>query len=546
MLKKILFLICFFILMPVFSFASIYLEKYDFNLEIPDTWQIIQTKDKNAFLSLINNDNFSQTSFFCYEFSTSPDIKKVQRLRLNKQFKGWSVLNERKATTFELENTNSESGEVILLSRLEPKAKEKLVVFEYYLLKGNRIFVISIVTKQNLLNELKSSLKVLLTSYWFGEIIRKEPAHDLTSIAWQMVGQSANNNYSINILPLKKENFNVLWHFSFTGKISLDQRYLVNDDKNIFIANDKTIYALDIDSGKSAWQNEAQEKIKNSPLINKQCLYFISSGSTSYLNVIHSETGALISKLKLDSNDFSHTVLYDNLLYFIVGKKLIALETDSNSIVWESDANFNYKFYPVINNDCIIVVKNYNTLCAIDRFSGNLLWEKKIDGNMIFNPVLANGQVIIFYKNLINKVFDLKSFEVNSGKEIWSLPQIFVLSRILRPAILDNQLFFIGEDSFKKETHIFLVDITKGEKIKEFNLLNPSEYLLENYLLTNQGVFLVNQEKSSLIKIDFKKGLIKKVFSFSQKKPQIVNFIMYLNRVFFYFREHNSSLLVIE
>ena len=162
-----------------------------------------------------------------------------------------------------------------------------------------------------------------------------------------------------------------LWAFQTSGNAA--SRPVIVDDLVIFGCEDRTIYALNADTGHLVWKNTTGGPIVSSPTLAND------------LVVIGSD---------------------DGLVY--------AFETQTGAARWTFKTNRAIEA-PIVNTQGqLLIASRDGNLYAVDAASGASLWKASTGAPLRTAPLLADGMAVVASDG------DLFSFEQTTGKKLWT------------------------------------------------------------------------------------------------------------------------------
>ncbi len=520
------------------TFASIYLPKYDFNILIPNFWEITPTTNNIIALELENKTSSANLTIYYF-----PDISDLKIIKEQIQNKNWQKVKERKLSETELKNSGANYGIAVLQNSLIPNNNK--FKFDYFYKYNNQIYVISLICGKKQWKNIEKDIRLILKNFWFGASIRDEQALLDQETEWRMVGKNSKNYNSLTISPINNLELNNNLTIVIPDNISASYNNLTFYENTIYLKTDYKIIAYKL-NGEIVWEHHNQNKILKNILLETNLLFFLTFKNKNQLvlNSLKSSTGEIYFQKDIKGKDTTYLVSNDNIIYLVIDKKLTAIENESGSIIWQTTANYNNSFYPVISNDYITAIKQKQNLVVADKITGEKIWEKKLEGFPLFSPIITNNLVLVFYKSNIHQVFNLKAYNLETGKEIWNFPKILSLKKVLnRPSIINNQLVFLGIDKNKtQDLLLFVVNTENGEEIKQYKL-NKNNWLLDNIMNTNEGIFILSNNINkplALNRINFSKGTLKKYYL--KETNQILDTKIFLNQLFLINNNHELQI----
>ena len=234
-------------------------------------------------------------------------------------------------------------------------------------------------------------------------------------------------------------------------------------DKFFIIDFENTLRAFSINDGKEIWNIKTQNSLvrtqkKLSMVIVNDKIYFNNSlGDISSVDI---NSGQLVwqtptqSSLVLDDGFFIKTsdIIADkNALYFSNNKNsFFSLDISTGTLNWKQ--KINSKIRPTLIDNYILTVSSTGYLIIIEKTSGNIIRVTNIFENIkpkLRTKIEPTG-FIVGTNNIYMTTNNGKLFVVNTNTgETRSIVKIDN-SKILRPAVLNKNLFIITDNSIIK------------------------------------------------------------------------------------------------
>ena len=163
-------------------------------------------------------------------------------------YDGWLNLGERVGSKYEYERANVDESYIAIYAKKylnDNLLFDQKIVGEYYYVRYNKGYIITIETKQELWSKIQKSVKHMIDSFWVGEGTRPSPTKSRAHISsgWDMSGQNASNQNSIFATP-NLTTSQVKWDYH------LDQNYrhssLIVSREVVYFSSGKNLYSLSL------------------------------------------------------------------------------------------------------------------------------------------------------------------------------------------------------------------------------------------------------------------------------------------------------------
>jgi outer membrane protein assembly factor BamB len=338
---------------------------------------------------------------------------------------------------------------------------------------------------------------------------------------------------TLQVINAQQESF-VIWSFETKGKIL--SHPIIDSDHIYFGSDDKTLYAVDINSGKQVWAYKTNLRIRSKPLIFEDILYFNSGNdiyalnkrtgkeewsqktksdtsgtpkdywdyhsgepviykdkiyfglSSGELNAYQLKTGKLTEQfITVDSASIKCGLVIDNsILYFgdWSGKVYaLNLKTWKNLWTYETYKEQPYETFGQINSklliydDLLIFGARNPRLQILNKNTGKVKWDyiEKEGGWISGDPVVKDD--ILFIGGSDNHA--MLAFNVHTGEKYWSY--IFLNNNFSKPLPYKDFLLFTTGDAYsvfgESSGHGYLYAVNRNDgKIINVDLIGGNAY----------------------------------------------------------------------
>lgn len=410
---------------PVCAKSTYHHPASEINITYPDDW-VLKTPDSRNVISLSHNSTPSSVNVYMYTFEPAVTANRLQQMRATSNYDGWLNLMERAGSPYETKRANADDSYIAVYSNPildENLEVQKHFIGEYYYIKGNRAYVITIATYQDLWPRIQPSAKLMLDSFWVGSgfrpIVEKE---EKEYSGWLISGVNAKNqNYMDTLLPLTA-TASAKWQLGIPlqpNKARTFETLLLADNKVLALIND-TMYAWDVVSGTNVWRVDFSGKIIRDPVIYDHIVYFIreKDGQTELIG-LHSENGSTLFTMPLDTSQLGQPVVHKNQLLLSKDNRLVNLLMDSGQTQWQVDDRLNMSFRPVLSDSLIVTVLENGSLKARQLSTGQEKWHREISGR-ISQPVLVKDLILVSGRSILENEPFVLALDQQTGERKWT------------------------------------------------------------------------------------------------------------------------------
>lgn len=238
---------------------------------------------------------------------------------------------------------------------------------------------------------------------------------------------------------------------------------IIADDKIFCTEKDAILSATDINSGTTIWQFKTGPVAFRSPVIDSETIIFtciekhVSAKDTvkvrgeKYIYALNVNNGNEVWKVKSVGGSWN-PVVFENVVYFGNGKDFLALDVKKGSEIWkytlteEAVAVNSSPARPGVVNSGAAIYQNMvifsigKKIVALNKDNGSVIWENNLNTISYSSPTIYQGKVFLGGSDNYFYALDLKT-----GKIIWRYytEKSFVWSS---PAVAYNSVYFGGGD----------------------------------------------------------------------------------------------------
>ncbi len=387
-------------------------EKSGIHLSVPSDWQALSGRDP-VRVSLLHNDLVSSINVYVYTFGTPVTANALYQRVMSSVYDGWINLMQRKGSLAENQQANVDDSHVAVFSKNllgDNLQVKKVIIGEYYYIKGNTGYVISIRTDDGHWATLKNSAKKVIDSFWVGKgappIAVAKKIDDATG--WQMIGLNSANSYYCSLSVLQSAAQTTL-NVEATSPP-------VTSKNSIFFANNNTLYSESLIANRRNWEFTLQGSVHRGLVFQDDILNFVQEGEPCQLFGVFAENGNVLYKVSLESASHSDLIYSNESLYIVDGSKLRSFASDTGSEQWAVDLQLDFNLYPVVSGNHVLVVSQEGSLLDCDSKSGTERWRRSFDVKPLFSPTIMGDRAIVTFKDCILSV------DLNTGDNQWKFP----------------------------------------------------------------------------------------------------------------------------
>lgn len=380
--------------------------KFKINLAYSGDWKPV-TANGNCILKLLNKDNVSNISVLIYTVSPQVTINGFCRVRQNSLFNGWMDLGHRPGTDVEIAMANAQSSALAVYKKEILDAGNKLdksIIAEYYYLKKNYGYIISINTRQNLWPALQTSLATTLDSFWIGT--GKRPARlllDKLGTDWEMIGKNPKNQNNIEAIIKTGAPKEVAWELVNAAIASVPGMVhypgVISNNAFYFACQDR-VFAVNLDNGQILWNFQLDGSVVRHLVIQKDILYFIvRTKDKNILYATMAQDGSILFRHSIEGNSFSHIIAVKDSLLLYDGTMFKSINAVTGELLWSHKYMPDTRTYPLVSGNVVYAVDTFKTVSAVNVKDGSLLWKANLPVNIVYSPVLYQNLMVLVSKS---------------------------------------------------------------------------------------------------------------------------------------------------
>ena len=316
----------------------------------------------------------------------------------------------------------------------------------------------------------------------------------------------------------------VAWQFKAGPIISSP----VMDAESVYFGSlDRSLYALEKNSGKLKWQFPTTGMIRSTVCLENDQLFVYSGNGNLYC--LHKKTGKIIWRFQTTTgylgdrrNDFadyyhSSPVVQNGIVYFGSGDGYVyALKSNNGEMLWNYKTDDVVHTKPFLHNNKLFVGSFDGHLYALNAQTGALHWKFKSTGQRFFpkgevmgNPVAAKGLVMVGTRD-----FNFYAIDENSGYCHWikTFPKGWAL-----PITPNDSVIYLGTSD---DRQLLAIDIVSGKvHWKADAFFNIFGGMAQGRTMGYFGTL-----KGQLLGVDLKTGAVKWTFTNDASRTHQANY----------------------
>jgi outer membrane protein assembly factor BamB len=356
------------------------------------------------------------------------------------------------------------------------------------------------------------ALAICLTAIAWSAGSLTAAARDLTSIRGSggrtlaPVGTNANGDWSMfhngftrqgvnssetDLSPATVPNLTLKWSY-MTGA-SVWSSPAVADGIVYIGSDDRSVYALDADTGAVVWSKQTRGKVRSPPAVVKGVVYVGSEDHKVYaLNATSGQTvwrTALNGEIELSSplvaNDMVYVGSLDGHLY--------ALDQATGAIVWKTKL-WAVRGSAAFAGDTIYVGSYKSKVFALNADTGATVWTYATGARVRNTPTLSGGLVYVGADD-----YKLYALSASSGKLKWEtdpLPGLGIVRST--PAVWNGMVYVDTGETSPMDSHLYVFDADTGVQVCNHEM---ADYATSSVAVAN-GVAYVGSFSHQLYAFD--------------------------------------------
>jgi outer membrane protein assembly factor BamB len=253
-----------------------------------------------------------------------------------------------------------------------------------------------------------------------------------------------------------------LW--SQAGFGQLESTGAITGDTIITAGYNQTVKAMDRTTGDERWSYKTGYGVQGAPLIVEDRVYIATDREVYALDV---ESGQLVWKVTTGTEGayMGAPAYEEDVIYTTGGKLLLALDAGSGRELWRTQKD--EMFLGLAVADGLVYVGNFDRkLYAFDQSSGEERWS--FEGEEVFwsSPAVSEG---VIYAGNARTVYAL---DAKTGEQLWSFDGE---SRSISEPLLSDGVVYVSDSSHelpRGPRHLYALDARSGKEVWTFESIS--------------------------------------------------------------------------
>lgn len=207
--------------------------------------------------------------------------------------------------------------------------------------------------------------------------------------------------------------------WAFETKYPVQGSPLIVEDR-VFVATDREVYALDLESGELIWSTATgEDEAYMGPPAYQEGMIYTTGGRL--LLALDSQTGEVLWRVEKEEM-FLGLAVANNIVY--VGnwdRTLYAFDRSSGKELWAFHGDGEIWSFPAVTAETVYAGNN-DRLYALDAQSGELRWSFQAGGKPVSEPLLSDGVIYITDGNheVRRRPLHLHALDALTGEPLWA------------------------------------------------------------------------------------------------------------------------------
>lgn len=296
-------------------------------------------------------------------------------------------------------------------------------------------------------------------------------------------GMLYSGSFSGKLHALNAETGEQVWvadgfgHLESTGAIAGDQ--IVSGGFG------RLVRALDRNTGGERWSFKTDYPIQGAPLIVENRVYIATDRAVYALDL---ESGQLAWKIATGSEEaYMGAPAYDDgVIYTTGGKLLLALDAHTGKELWRVEKTD--PFLSLAVADQLVYVGSWDHhLYAFDQATGEERWKFKTGGEVLTPPAVDDGAV---YAGSLDQM--LYALDGQTGELRWSFE---TGDRFVSAPLIVGDVIYVTDSNHEVRSgprHLYALDAATGEQLWMFEI---ESRFLPTPALGDQTIYLITAEE---------------------------------------------------
>ena len=206
----------------------------------------------------------------------------------------------------------------------------------------------------------------------------------------------------------------ILWTFRTGGEIWSSPLY--DEGRVFFGSNDKTLYAVDLESGSELWRFATQGEVRGVGDVANGIVYFASSDT--FLYALSADDGSELWRFGPGTLPPAPPVVAGDVVYLGSTKQVYALDAVTGQELWRTQVGGTIECTPRVIDGRLLVGSNDGYLYAFAIESGTELWRFRTGGRVRSSPVEREG--VLFFGSDDHYLYAIDANNSGTSYGVWN------------------------------------------------------------------------------------------------------------------------------
>lgn len=235
------------------------------------------------------------------------------------------------------------------------------------------------------------------------------------------------------VVALERESGRPLWDDPFEAGHSI-WGHPIEDDGVIFVPSlDKSVHALDAETGEEIWQADVGGSVSDKPVINSDLVYVGSFDKQ--VHALDKATGASRWTAPARAAVWGAPAYADGSVFFVdLNGNAFAVGAETGELRWEENLS-DFVIAATVVHDGVVYVaaagdpdvdpaERQGTLIALSAETGEELWQKQTPTPLFTTPLIVDGSIVIAMQDEAAQL-TLEVIDLSDPESSWTfVPQV--------------------------------------------------------------------------------------------------------------------------
>jgi outer membrane protein assembly factor BamB len=235
------------------------------------------------------------------------------------------------------------------------------------------------------------------------------------------VGTADNYMYALDA----SNNGALQWQFETGHSIWGQPTY---EDGILYVSSlDKSLYALDAETGDMLWESTTGGSISDRAKLNGDLVYI--SSFDRMIHAVEKDTGDVRWTANAEAAVWGAPAFEDEIVYYgDLNGNLFAVDAETGSELWTKRFDSYMVAAPVVKDGVLFAstaglleteaALRTGSLIALDAITGDELWREATPTPIFTTPVFIQDTIVVTY--IVNNILNLVVFDTADGSDLWT------------------------------------------------------------------------------------------------------------------------------